>query len=242
MHARGTQRGYSRDAPTEPSRRPRTPTPRINSMAPETPPAISSSPSSVITCVLITSYRAPAAAAPCHAPLRRPSCAGEHALQRKHFATVSCSPAVLHRSYRKTLREIAFDTSPSQAQQRWAERPAHPLLSRLDSVPYPSLIPPTPSSNDPLAQLRPSLLRLLECPGWPPSNRSAVFRLYRSGGYCTHQQAWRNVPAFIPSAAIAAIYAALTVYRIPVIAKIRREPAPTFKNEIPQGEAHAQYL
>ena len=210
-------------------------------MRPGTSPRTVSS-SSVTNCILTTYYWTCRAASPHYASLLRRSGADDYGHAGKHLAGISCSPAVLDRSYHRTFPEIRFKFTPSQARQRWAERPVHPLLSLLDSVSYPSHIPPTPSPDDPLAPLRPSLLRLVECPGLPRISALEVFVLHRRGGYCTHQQALRNTVALASPAAVEEIYAAPTDYRAPIIAKSRRQPTPTIRNEVPHGEAPDAYL
>jgi hypothetical protein len=110
-------------------------------MRPGTSPRTVSS-SSVTNCILTTYYRTCRAASPHQASLPRRSGADDCGHACKHLAGISCSPAVLDRPYHRTFPEIRFEFTPSQARQRWAERPAHPLLSLLDSVSYPSHIPP----------------------------------------------------------------------------------------------------
>jgi hypothetical protein len=66
---------------------------------------------------------------------------GSHGPFWCYAAGKSCSSADPSALRGKTSAKVAFEPSPSQMQQQWADRPVHPK-SRLISASYPAIIPP----------------------------------------------------------------------------------------------------
>ena len=71
---------------------------------------------------------------------RRPH-SGGHGPFWCYAAGKSCSSADPGTPRGKTSPKVAFEPSPSQTQQQWADRPVHPK-SQIISASYPAIIPP----------------------------------------------------------------------------------------------------
>lgn len=80
---------------------------------------------------------------PCQPLSRRRPVSPERRLCPQSFADIFCAPAAPNVLDGKTSPKEMFLSSPSQTQQRWAERPVSTaVLSRIFPASYPSFFPP----------------------------------------------------------------------------------------------------
>jgi hypothetical protein len=103
----------------------------------------------VTVCVLTTSYRSRfvETSLRTHLSPRQPG-SHEHGPYRHYAADKSCSSVVPGMPRGKTSPRAAFESSSSQTQQRWAERPVHrPALPPIIPPSDPALIPPAIPSH-----------------------------------------------------------------------------------------------
>jgi hypothetical protein len=110
-------------------------------MGPETPLGIAST-SWVTLCVLTTCYCRFFPATSLRSPLSaRRTRVGEPGVHARFVATKASPCADVEMSCGKTKPQAVFNSSPSPAQQRWADRPVHPLSLMVTAL-YPAIPPP----------------------------------------------------------------------------------------------------
>jgi hypothetical protein len=96
--------------------------------------------------IVITGYRLHFRQNSCYQPLspRRPH-SGGHGPFWRYAAGKSCSSADPSTPRGNTPPKVAFESSPSQTQQQWADRPVHPKSLIIPASYSVIILPPTPS-------------------------------------------------------------------------------------------------